>query len=85
MMNNRHEYIKSVIDQLSEKDKLRLRRYELQQMYEYVYFNVSVFNFGSVVSFRQTNVFREKLIDDGYSFYLLQGELEFLLPFEELP
>ena len=75
-MNNRQEYIQSVIDQLSEKDKLRLRRYELQQTHEYVYFNVSVFNVGAVVKFRQTNKFIYKNIHDGYSFYLLQSELE---------
>ena len=73
---NTRQYIQSVIDQLSDKDKLRLRRYELQQMYEYVYFNVSIFNAGAVISFRQTNKFLDKNIEDGYSFYLLQSELD---------
>ena len=74
-MNTRH-YIQSVIDQLSDKDKLRLRRYELQQTHEYIYFHVSIFNAGAVISFRQTNKFIDKNIDDGYSFYLLQSEIE---------
>ncbi len=73
---NKINYIQSVIDQLSEKDKLRLRRYELQQMYEYVYFKVSVFNAGAVVTFRQTNKYIDKKVSDGYSFYINLFELD---------
>ena len=76
-MNARQRYIQSVINELDAKQLKRLRKVRKNQTHEYVYFNVSVFNAGAVVSFRQTNVFREKLIDDGYSFYLLQGELEY--------
>ena len=75
-MNNRQEYIQSVIDELNSKELKRLRKIAKDQTHEYVYFNVSVFNVGAVVSFRQTNLFREKLIVDGYSFYLLQSELD---------
>ena len=76
-MNARQRYIQSVINELDAKQLKRLRKVRKNQTHEYLYFNVSVFNVGAVVSFRQTNVFREKLIDDGNSFYLLQGELEY--------
>ena len=75
-MNNRQEYIQSVINELSSKELKRLRKIAKDQTHEYIYFNVSIFNVGAVVTFRQTNKFIDKNIDDGYSFYLLQAELE---------
>ena len=75
-MNDRQRYIQSVINELDAKQLKRLRKVRKNQTHEYVYFNVSVFNVGSVVSFRQTNKFIDKNIDDGYSVYLLQSELE---------
>lgn len=75
-MKNRQEYIQSVINELNSKELQRLRKIAKDQTHEYVYFNVSIFNVGAVVSFRQTNKFIDKNIDDGYSFYLLQSELE---------
>lgn len=74
-MNNKQLHIQSVINLLTPHEKKRLRKAQEQQTHEYIYFNVSVFNAGAIVSIRQTNLFREKLVDDGYSFYLLQSEL----------
>lgn len=75
-MNNRQKYIQSVIDELDAKQLKRLRKVAKDQTHEYVYFNVSIFNVGAVISFRQTNKVIDKNIDDSYSFYLLQSELE---------
>ncbi len=75
-MNNRQDYIQSVINELNSKELKRLRKIQKNQTHEYIYFNVSIFNAGAVASFRQTNKFIDKNIDDGYSFYLLQSELD---------
>ena len=73
---NTRQYIQSVIDELDAKQLKRLRKVAKDQTHEYVYFNVSIFNVGAVIHFRQTNKFIDKNIDDGYSFYLLQSELD---------
>lgn len=75
-MNNRQKYIQSVIDELSSKELKRLRKVAKEQTHEYIYFKVSIFNVGAVITFRQTNKVIDKNIDDSYSFYLLQSELE---------
>lgn len=69
------EYYQSVINDLTDNEKKRLRKAQEQQTHEFFYFDVSTFNVGSVVRIRQTNVFKSKLVEDGYSFYLKQSEL----------
>ena len=75
-MFHNQEYYQSVINDLTDNEKKRLRKAQEQQTHEYFYFDVSVFNVGTSTRIRQTNVFRDKLVEDGYSFYLRQSELD---------
>lgn len=69
-MNINQEYIQSVINGLTDNEKKRLRVARETQLFNYFYFDVSVFNSGSVTRIRQTNNKNEKNLDDGTSFYL---------------
>ena len=75
-MNNRQQYIQSVINELSVDEKALLEECKEEQSHEYIHFDISVFNAGMVVSISETDDFDDELIEDGYSFYLPQSELD---------
>ena len=75
-MFNSRDHVQIIISSLTDNEKKRLRKAQEQQTHEYFYFDVSVFNVGTSTRIRQTNVFRDKLVEDGYSFYIRQSELD---------
>lgn len=59
-------YIKSVFNSLTKEQLSQINNADT----EYILFDISTFNAGSVITVEPANDFDESKIEDGYSFYL---------------